>query len=93
MAKDNQMKVEVAFALPTKQWLKQLTLPVGSSVQDAIRDSQILIECPQLTESPLKVGIFGQICTLQQVLDDGQRIEIYRELICDAKTARRLRKK
>jgi putative ubiquitin-RnfH superfamily antitoxin RatB of RatAB toxin-antitoxin module len=93
MAKNNLIKVEVAYALPTQQWLKSLMLPLGSCVQDAIEQSQILIECPQLADGPLTVGIFCQICTLQQELSDGQRVEIYRELICDPKMARRLRKK
>ncbi|MCK5898583.1 MAG: RnfH family protein, partial [Methylococcales bacterium] len=39
----------------------------------------------------MPVGIFGQRCGLNQLLKKGDRVEIYRPLICDPKVARRNR--
>ena len=39
------------------------------------------------------VGVFGEVCGPERLLKDGDRLELYRPLIADAKTARRLRAK
>ncbi|MGY8791862.1 MAG: RnfH family protein [Pseudomonadales bacterium] len=39
------------------------------------------------------MGVFGEVCGLERVLKEGDRLEFYRPLIADAKTARRLRAK
>ena len=41
----------------------------------------------------LAVGVFGEACGPDRVLKGGDRVEFYRPLIADAKTARRLRAK
>jgi putative ubiquitin-RnfH superfamily antitoxin RatB of RatAB toxin-antitoxin module len=41
----------------------------------------------------LAVGVFGESCGPDRVLKGGDRVEFYRPLIADAKTARRLRAK
>jgi putative ubiquitin-RnfH superfamily antitoxin RatB of RatAB toxin-antitoxin module len=40
---------------------------------------------------PARVGIFGHKASLDQVLREGDRVEIYRPLIADPKEARRQR--
>jgi uncharacterized protein len=37
------------------------------------------------------VGIFGRVCDPGQLLADGDRVEIYRPLAADPKSARRAR--
>ncbi|MGZ8919198.1 MAG: RnfH family protein [Methylobacter sp.] len=39
----------------------------------------------------MKVGVFGNICKLNQPLRQSDRVEIYRSLIHDPKEARRQR--
>ena len=43
--------------------------------------------------APFSIGIFGKRVTLDKILKEGDRIEIYRPLIRDPKEARRLRAK
>jgi hypothetical protein len=42
-------------------------------------------------DAPWKVGVWGQLRTLDHVLRDRDRVEIYRPLQIDPKDARRLR--
>ena len=81
--------VEVAYALPQRQWRVPLRLPAGSSVAEAIERSGLraAIDGLQVDE----VGIFGRPATLATRLHDGDRVEIYRPLQCDPKEVRRQR--
>lgn len=83
--------VEVAYATPQRQVLKKLVVAPGSTVQKAIEQSGILKDFPGLSVQPDKVGIFGRKVPLDRVLRQGDRVEIYRELIADPKEARRRR--
>lgn len=83
--------VEVCYANPSQQWLLPIELPQGSLVSQAIESSGILNRCPELVLDDLKVGIFSKKCTLDTVLKEGDRVEIYRPLTIDPKVARRLR--
>jgi putative ubiquitin-RnfH superfamily antitoxin RatB of RatAB toxin-antitoxin module len=85
------LSVKVVFALPEKQHVKSLTLRFGATVQDAIDKSAITDEIEGLTIDPKMVGIFGTKVPLTQVLQQGDRVEIYRPLIADPKEVRRER--
>lgn len=83
--------VEVAYATPQRQVLKSLQLATGSTVRSAIKSSAILDDFPGLEVDPKRVGIFGRKVSLDHVLREGDRVEIYRPLIADPKEARRRR--
>jgi len=87
------MAVELAYALPERQWVKTLVLPVGSTVQDALNAAQALEFLPNLDKPPLTVGIFATPCGLDRLLCPGDRVELYRTLVQDPKDARRQRAK
>nr|MBV6628792.1 RnfH family protein [Oceanococcus sp. HetDA_MAG_MS8] len=87
------MCVEVAYALPERQWLLALVLAEGATVAEAIRASGLEKQVPQGLPRPLQVGIWGKPCTLDQRLRSGDRVEVYRPLIADPKEARRRRAK
>lgn len=72
-----------------RQW--HLELPPGSSVAQAIKGSGILAEFPELALGRLAVGIWGRKTSLRQLLHEQDRLEIYRALRVDPKTARRER--
>ena len=63
-----------------------LELPEGATVADAMRASG----CGQ-EPAEGEVGIWGRRCAPQQVVREGDRIEIYRPLRVDPKVARRER--
>ena len=91
MASAREIQVEVAYALPTRQVLKTLTLPAGSSVEAAIRASGLLGEFPQIDLAVDRTGIFGEFAALHESLEGGERVEIYRALTADPKETRRRR--
>lgn len=76
------MKVEVVYASKVKQYLREIDLPAGSTIQQAIEQSSLLTELPEIClHKDIVVGIFGKKCTLSTHLQPGDRIEIYRPLI------------
>lgn len=91
MANVPEISVEVAYAAPSRQIVKALTLPAGSSVEAAIRASGLLEEFPEIDLSVNRTGIFGEFTSLDHSLEDGERVEIYRALLTDPKETRRRR--
>ena len=91
MAGADPIKVEVAYARPDRQVIVPLNVPEGTTVEQAILDSGILEQFPEIDLEKNKVGIFGKLVKPAQVLRDGDRVEIYRPLIADPKEIRRQR--
>ena len=83
--------VEVAYALPQKQYLQRVTLEEGATVEQAILASGILTLRDDIDLTKNKVGIYSRPVKLQDVVQDGDRGEIYRPLIADPKELRRQR--
>ena len=88
---DNKINIEIAYALPDRQTLLALQVYNETNVSDAIEQSGILLRHPDINLQENKVGIWSKTCKLQQVLKDGDRIEIYRPLIADPKEVRKRR--
>jgi putative ubiquitin-RnfH superfamily antitoxin RatB of RatAB toxin-antitoxin module len=91
MAAAETIGVEVVYALPGQQRVIGLRVEAGTTVIQAIRQSGILAEFPQIDLAQAKVGIFSHRVERHAVLRDGDRIEIYRQLLADPKSARRER--
>ncbi len=85
------MNVEVAYATPDEQRVLALDLEPGTTVEEAIRRSGILDRFPEIDLKKNKVGVFGKVVRLDRVLEEGDRVEIYRPLIADPKEARKRR--
>lgn len=90
--------VEVAYALPEKQKIVSLMVEPGTTAHDAVQKSHIQNEFPDLELESAKFGIFGQVLgtkglatAREYVLKEGDRVEIYRDLIADPKEVRRRR--
>ncbi len=92
MAVDH-INVEVAYALPERQLLIPLALPLGSTASQAISASGITGQIPGMDLAQQTIGIFGAVCTKDKVLVDGDRVEIYRPLRKNPMEARRERVK
>ena len=84
-------EVEVAYALPERQFLKAVSLASGATVRDAINACGVLAEFPQIDLEDTMVGIFSRRVSLDTVLTEGDRVEIYRPLLINPAEARRLR--
>ena len=85
------LTAEVVFALPREQALVTVTLAVGATVGDAIRESGLEQRFPGEHLDTLPTGIWGRPVDRDQVVSDGDRVEIYRPLEMDPREARRLR--
>ncbi|MGK7286961.1 RnfH family protein [Buttiauxella agrestis] len=86
-----EIKVEVVYALPEKQYLLKVWLAYGSTVEQAIAASGILELRTDIDLTKNKVGIFSRPVKLTDTLNDGDWVEIYRPLIADPKELRRQR--
>ncbi len=85
------VNIEVAYAKPDEQVIVELVLPEDSTVEAAVKASGLLGRFPEIAWAGLNAGIFGVVCKLDQVVREGDRVEIYRGLVRDPKEARRQR--
>jgi len=85
------LTVEVVFALPDQQVLVSVTLARGATVGDAIDQSGLLERFADERLDALPTGIWGHPVERNQLVSDGDRVEIYRPLEMDPREARRLR--
>ena len=87
----DKIMIEVSYALPKKQIIIPILVDKDISVKEAIELSGILKKFKEIDLSINQVGIFGKLTTLDKILRDHDRIEIYRPLIADPKEIRRKR--
>jgi putative ubiquitin-RnfH superfamily antitoxin RatB of RatAB toxin-antitoxin module len=85
------VKIEIIYALPTEQVLIECEVPEASTIREAIIVSKILTKYPEIDLAINSVGIFSQPVNLDDEVQAGDRIEIYRPLTIDPKEARRIR--
>ena len=83
--------VQVVCALPSRQAVRSLGIPLGSTASDAMHASGLLRDFPEIEPNLLRLGIFGTLVRPDAKLRDGDRVEIYRPLVTDPQEARRRR--
>ena len=98
MTDDKMITVEVAYALPEKQSLIQFSVPEGTTALAAVEKSGVLASYPGIDTNTDKMGLFSQVFGTKglnepatYLLQDRDRVEIYRPLIADPKEVRRRR--
>lgn len=93
MANAEAIPVEVVYGLPEEQVLLKLTVPAGTTVREAARLSGLAARFPDIDVEHVPLGVFGKLARSPgtQVLQAGDRVEIYRPLLIDPKEARKLR--
>lgn len=87
----DKIKVEVVYAYPDKFFLKKIELDQVLSIQNVILQSGVLEKYTEIDLRENKVGVFSRTVKLTDMVEDGDRIEIYRPLIADPKEMRRKR--
>ena len=85
------MIVEVAYALADKQSLLTIEVERGATLKDAIEASGILESFNQIDLTKDRVGIFSKFASLDTILQEKDRVEIYRSLVADPKEVRKER--
>ena len=83
------MQVAVAYAdLAQQVWLR-IEVPEDATLEQAIIQSGLLRQFPEIDLTERQVGIFGKLAKLDAPLKPGDRVEIYRPIIADPATVPR----
>ncbi len=90
---DAPLEIEIAYAEPQRAIVKELRLPAGARVADALRLAALDPDFLGVDLQHSAFGIFGRLAQSHDLLRQGDRIEIYRPLAADPKEARRARVK
>ncbi|WP_265455044.1 RnfH family protein [Aeromonas salmonicida] len=85
------LNIEVVYALPERQTVQRIRVAPETSVLAAIEQSGIVQKHPEIDLSVNKFGIYSRPVKGSELLQDGDRIEIYRPLIADPKEMRKKR--
>jgi uncharacterized protein len=87
----SMLRVEVAYARPGFQALRSVELPEGSCVADALKQSGLALEFPEIGLAGGEFAVYGRRVAPGTMLHDHDRVEILRPLAADPKEVRRAR--
>ena len=88
-----RIRVELVHAESQRAVAKTFIVELGASVGDVLRLAGADCDFAAVNFSQSRFGIFGKPTGADALLKEGDRIEIYRPLLADPKTARRARAK
>ena len=91
MVKRDTAHIQLCYALPEQAVVIDLDIELGCTLEQAIGQSGLLTQFPEIDLRHNKIGIYGKLKPLDTVLRDGDRIEIYRPLQADPMESRRRR--
>jgi len=74
------MHISVVYALPNEQYLDSFDIAEGTTAEEAVQQCGILQKYPDIDLSVNKLGIFAKLVKGSQLLQDGDRVEVYRSL-------------
>ena len=85
----NKIAVEVVYATQEQQYVVSLEVDAGTTALAAVQLSGLYTQFPHTQDYPM--GIFGKAVPADTVLEDHDRVELYRPLLIDPKENRRRR--
>ncbi|WP_426357972.1 RnfH family protein [Pseudocolwellia sp. HL-MZ19] len=88
---ESKISVEVVYGTPTSQKIIEIKVDAESTIENAIKDSGIISIYPEIDLTVNAVGIWNRAAKLTDMLNDLDRIEIYRPLLADPKEVRKRR--
>ena len=84
--------VQIVYASdPQQLWQREIHLVDNLTIQEALIQSGFYEEFPDLVNALKGFGVFGQVKSLSDIIYDGDRIEVYREMNFDPMESRRRR--
>ena len=89
MVNEPRIVVEVVYAEPQRQYVERVSAPVGSTAREVLDMSALLQRVPGIDLSQHRIGIYSRLIEAETVVEDGDRLEVYRPLKADPKTVRR----
>ena len=91
MDKNKMLTISICYVTTAVQETIRIEVPVGSTLIQAIDASGVKQKYKQIDFSTNAIGVFGKVVEDTYVLNDHDRIEIYRPLCVDPMQARRQR--
>ena len=88
---DEGVQVVVCYASAREEFLRPMKVAPGTTIGQAIEMSGVMEAYPDINLATQPVGIYAKKKTLDTVLRERDRIEIYRALVADPKDSRRKR--
>jgi putative ubiquitin-RnfH superfamily antitoxin RatB of RatAB toxin-antitoxin module len=85
------LQIYVIYATPQDEFIHPMRVAPGTTIGQAIEASGVLGQFPEINLVTQPVGIYGKKKTLDTVLRERDRVEIYRPLLADPKDSRRKR--
>lgn len=77
--------VQVTYGLKDSQTVIDLKVKPGTTALKAIESSKIANIYPGIDLTDFTIGIYAKICPVDTILKEGDRVEIYRELLVTKK--------
>jgi hypothetical protein len=87
----NRIQVEVVYGRQDRQKVVKVSLGEGASVREAVEQSGLMAEFPEIDLAKNKLGIWNKLAKPEALVRDQDRVEIYRPLIADPKEVRKQR--
>jgi putative ubiquitin-RnfH superfamily antitoxin RatB of RatAB toxin-antitoxin module len=79
------VQVYVCYAVDQREWIRTMQVEPGTTIGQAIEQSGVLEAFPDINLTTAPVGIYAKKKTLDTVLRERDRVEIYRPLVADPK--------
>jgi putative ubiquitin-RnfH superfamily antitoxin RatB of RatAB toxin-antitoxin module len=89
MAAERLIRIEVVFAAEARQRLVARQVPAGTGAREALLGSALPDEFTDFDFGRCAIGVWGHPVADDRPLRDGDRVEAYRPLRQDPRTARR----
>jgi len=90
MSTQESVAIEVVCATAAKQLLVRLNVQPGTTARQAVDASSFAGEFPDLDISRLILGVYGEVVADDYIVQQGDRVEIYRPLLNEPREQRRL---
>ncbi len=85
------MRVEVIYAEPERQLVHRTDVAADTTAGQVLDEACATTAFAGIDWREHVIGVFGVVCEPTRPLTEGDRVEIYRPLLEDAKSARRRR--
>ena len=85
--------IEVVYALPDRQTVLVCEVAEGTTARQSVIASGVLKAHPEIDLDTAELGIWSERVAQDCLVQDGDRVEIYRPLLADPKLVRRKRAK
>jgi putative ubiquitin-RnfH superfamily antitoxin RatB of RatAB toxin-antitoxin module len=74
------MHIRVIYALPNDQFIEEVDAPDGTTAGEVVHMSGLLEKYPEVDLSVNRLGVFARLVKNDYILQEGDRVEVYRAL-------------